>query len=303
VPSLDKVFFNGKVVPKDQAMVSVESPAVKYGISVFEGIRAYYNAEAGKLYILLLDEHSRRLVRSMRLLRMEDIFGFEYVRNAVLELLRATRPRTDLHIRQTVFLDGDGGMGAEGPLGMAVVATPRGRPGGFEEGISCQVSSWTRISDNITPPRVKCNANYVNGRYASVQAALDGYDNAILLNRSGHVAEAPGACLFMVKDGQPVTPGVTSDILESITRAKIMELLQEHLNLETVERDVHRTELYGADEVFLCGTAAEVTPVVSVDRLAVGGGVPGPVTRELQRLLIGVARGEIPDHQEWRTEA
>lgn len=302
MPSLDKVFFNGRVVPRGEALVGIESPAVKYGISVFEGIRAYWNDTTRKLYVLLLDEHSRRLIQSMRLLRMEAAYDFEYIRNAVLELLTALRPESDLHIRQTVFLDGDGEMGAEGPVSMAVVATPRARPKGFDEGIACQVSSWTRISDNIMPPRIKCNANYVNGRYASIQARKDGYDNAILLNRNGHVAEAPGACLFMVKDGVPVTPGVSADILESITRAKVIDLAREYLGMQTVERDVHRTELYGADEVFLCGTAAEVTPVVSVDRMNVGAGLPGPVTRRLQELLTGIASGKIADHPEWRTE-
>jgi len=198
-------------------------------------------------------------------------------------------------------LDGNGAMDATGPVSMSVIASPSSRPKGFDTGISCQVSSWTRINDNILPPRIKCTANYMNGRLALMQAKQDGYDNALLLNQGSCVAEAPGACLFLVKDGVPVTPSVTSDILESITRRKMIELLSEYLGVATVERGVHRTELYTADEAFLCGTAAEITPITSVDRLAVGAGVPGPMTRRLQQLLLGIATGDLADHPEWRT--
>lgn len=295
-------YLNDKVVSYDQAAVHVHSPAVKYGAGVFEGLRAYWNPIRRTLAVLLLDEHCRRLLQSARLLRFEVRFTHEHVRSAVLELLRAIRPEQDLHIRQTIYLDGDGAMDACGPVSMTVIASPRGRPKGFDAGISCQVSSWTRINDNVLPPRIKCTANYMNGRLALMQAKQDGYDNALLLNLRGCVAEAPGACLFLVKDGVPVTPGVTSDILESITRRKVIELLSEYLGLTAVERDVHRTELYTADEAFLCGTAAEVTPVTHIDRLSVGGGRPGPVTRRLQELLIGIARGDAGDHPEWRTE-
>lgn len=294
-------YLNDRVVPYEQALVHVNSPAIKYGAGVFEGLRAYWHPQRKTLTVLLLDEHCRRLLQSARLLRFEGRFSFESYRSAVLDLLTAMRPEQDLHIRQTVYLDGNGAMDATGPVSMSVIASPSSRPKGFDTGISCQVSSWTRISDNTLPPRIKCTANYMNGRLALMQAKQDGYDNALLLNQGNCVAEAPGACLFLVKDGVPVTPSVTSDILESITRRKVIELLNEYLGLVTVERDVHRTELYTADEAFLCGTAAEVTPITSVDRLHAGTGTPGPVTRRLQQLLIGIGSGDLVDHPEWRT--
>ncbi|MDP2858720.1 MAG: branched-chain-amino-acid transaminase [Bacillota bacterium] len=301
MPGFEHAYLNGQVLPYQQAMVHVQSPAVKYGAGVFEGLRAYWNAANQVLNVLLIDEHSARLGQSARLLRFEDRFGFDQIRAAVLDLLRVIRPQQDVHIRQTIYLDGDGAMDANGPVSMSVIAVPSSRPKGFDAGIACQISSWTRINDNTLPPRIKCTANYMNGRLALLQAKQDGYDNALLLNSNGFVAEAPGACLFLIKDGVPVTPGVTSDILESITRRKMIELLSEYLGLRTVEREVHRTELYSANEVFLCGTAAEVTPISSIDRLSVSAGKPGPVTRELQRLLLGIARGESDDHPEWRT--
>ena len=300
--ALDKIFWNGRIVSHHEAVLHVDAPAIKYGVACFEGLRAYWNPELAKQFLLLLPEHSRRLLQSLRLLRLDHDYDEDYISNAVLETVRANATKDDLHIRQTVYLDGDGAMDAAGPVAMSVMVTQRSRPKGFDDGISCQVSSWTRIADNVMPPRIKCNANYVNGRYASMQARQDGYDNAILLNRNGHVAEAPGACLMMVRDGVPVTPPVTGDILESITRAKLIELVWEYLDVDVQERDVHRTELYCADEIFLCGTAAEVTPVTSVDRLSVGDGRPGPVTRRLQELLTGIASGRISDHPEWRTE-
>jgi branched-chain amino acid aminotransferase len=302
VPALDKVFWNGRIVSHDQAVLHVDAPAVKYGIACFEGLRAYWNPQLRKQFVLLLEEHSERLLQSMRLLQLDHSFDREYIINAVLDTLRANNSQSDLHIRQTAYLDGDGAMDATGPVSMSVMVTPRARPKGYDDGISCQISSWTRISDNVMPPRIKCNANYVNGRYASMQAKRDGYDNAILLNRNGFVAEAPGACLVMVRDGVPVTPPVTGDILESITRAKLIEMVWEYMDADVQEREVHRTELYCADEIFLCGTAAEVTPVTSVDRFDIGGGKPGPVTRRLQELLTGIGSGRIEDHPEWRTE-
>jgi branched-chain amino acid aminotransferase len=303
MPALDKVFWNGRIVPSAKAALHVDSPALKYGASVFEGLRAYYNPKTNKQYVLLLEEHSRRLLQSMRLLRLEHEYDLDYIMNAVLETCRANDAASDLHIRQTVYLDGDGAMEATGPVSMSVVATARSRPRGFDQGIACQVSSWMRIADNVMPPRIKCSANYINGRYAMLQAKQDGYDNAVMLNRNGHVAEAPGACLFIVRDGVPTTPGPSADILESITRAKIIELFWEYFDADVVERDVHRTELYACEEAFLCGTAAEITPVVSFDRLPVGEGVPGPITRKLQELMFdGIARGGIEDHADWRTE-
>lgn len=172
-----------------------------------------------------------------------------------------------------------------------------------EGGIDCAVSSWTRISDNATPPRVKCAANYVNGRLALLQAKADGYDSVIILNPNGKVSEAPGACLFIVRDGVPATPAATQGILESITRRTLVQLFDETLGLRAQEREIDRTELYCAEEMFICGTGYQVLPVVSIDRLKVGDGQIGPLTAKLAESYVSMTRGTVPDHPEWRTPA
>ncbi len=183
----------------------------------------------------------------------------------------------------------------------SLTAAPRADPKMRQQGCSAQVSSWQRVPDVAMPMRVKCNANYQNGRLASLQAKADGYDTAILLNSRGKISEGPSMCFFMIRDGKAVTPTVTSDILESITRKAVIELLHTHLNLEVEERDIDRSELPAAEEAFYCGTAWEVTPIVSIDRLPVGDGKVGNVVRELQQIYADVASGKMAEHADWRT--
>ncbi|MDP2858341.1 MAG: aminotransferase class IV [Bacillota bacterium] len=300
MPPLTKAFFNGKIIPYQDAKIHANAAVFKYATAVFEGIRAYWNSDESKLYVFKLVEHSDRLVKSVALMRMKSAFDSAYYQDGVMSLLRDIKPVTDLHIRQTVWVDNDGSMWADSPVGCVVIATPSGRPAGYDAGISMQVSSWTRINDQIMPARIKCIANYHNGRLASMQARQDGYDNALLLNSRGKVAEAPGACFFLVKNGVPVTPTVTSDILESINRATIIHLFKEQFGLDVEVRDVDRTEVYMADEAFLCGTAAEVTPVASVDRFPMKKG-RGDLTRALQEKWEAITTGKDKAHPEWRT--
>jgi len=296
------IWLDGKVRPWDQATIHVLSPTVKYGVAVFEGIRAYWNPERGRMLVFRLEEHSRRLVQSARMMRMENPYAPEDISRAVLETLRELDPRCDVHIRALLMVSGDGPMTARGPVSLAIAALERGRPPGFEQGIRCQISSWRRISDEVMPPRIKCTANYHNGRLAALEAKANGYDQALLLNSRGELAEAPGACVFLVRAGQLITPPVTDDILESITRETVLILWQEWQGRSGAVRPVDRTELYVADEVFLCGTAAEITPVIQVDDLEVGDGVPGPITRKLQSLYLAAVRGEDSRHHSWCTE-
>jgi branched-chain amino acid aminotransferase len=163
------------------------------------------------------------------------------------------------------------------------------------------VSSWTRLGDNVMPPRIKASSNYLNSRYASEEAKRNGYDYAIILNSNGKVAEGPGACLMLIRGQKLITPAVTSGILESITREVMLQLARERLGLEVIEREVDRTELYVADEIFFCGTGAEIASVVSVDRLPVGTGAVGPYTRQMTDCYHDLVRGNDPGHPEWRT--
>ena len=163
------------------------------------------------------------------------------------------------------------------------------------------MSSWTRISDNCMPPRIKCTANYQNSRLAMLEAKRNNYESAIILSSDGKVSESPGACLFLFRMGKPTTTTVTNNILESITRGILIYLMKENLSMEVEVRDVDRTELYIADEAFLCGSGAEITPIVSIDKHKLNGGEVGKFTRRLQELYFKIVRGEIDDHEEWRT--
>lgn len=293
------VFFNGEIVPYEKALIHAMTPCVKYGALIFEGIRCYWNDEEKQLYVFRLEDHSRRLLQSAKLARMDHDYTVEYVSNSIIRLLKQLEYKEDLHIRQMMYLDGDGQLSATKPVGMTAVALPRGRSSGFGKGLNVSISSWRRIDDTALPPRIKAAANYQNGRLGALQAKLDGYDSTIFLNAQGKVSEGPGACLFMVKDSQVVTPTVTSGILESITRKTLIKISSEMLKVNVIERDIDRTELYLADEVFFCGSGAEITPIVSVDRHVIGEGIAGAYTLKLRELYLDVTRGKVKEYSSW----
>ncbi len=293
--------FNGEIVPYADARVHVLAPGMKYGAGVFEGIRGYWNADRGEMYLFRLKEHLDRMQYSMRMMRFDHALPNERMEAAILEVVRANDLREDVHIRLMAWVDGEGDMIETGPIGWMVAALARPMNKAVQAGVHIGVSSWRRIADTAMPARVKATANYVNGRLAGLQGAMDGYDNVVLLTQAGHVAESPGSCFFLVRDGVPVTPGITSGILESVTRATVIALLGEMAGERTAERDVDRTELYAAEEAFFCGSGYEIQPVVSIDRLPVGAGTPGPLTRRLQARYFALVRGETNDHADWLT--
>jgi branched-chain amino acid aminotransferase len=295
------VYFNGDFVPWADAKVHVFAPVVKYGAGVFEGICAY-PSDAG-MNVFRLDAHLARLEYSQRVMRFERVVTAEELFEPVLEVVRRNGFWQTVHLRPTVYVDGDGESGALGPIGVSVTGVEKPRSPKVEAGCKVQVSSWQRLSDLSMPTRVKANANYNNSRFASVQARNDGYDTAIMLNANGHVAEGPGMCVFMVRGGRAVTPSITSSILESVTRDTVLTLCRDELGVEAVERDVDRSELYAADELFFCGTAWEVTPIVAVDGIAVGDGTPGPITRRLQSAYFDLVEGRTADARGWLTRA
>lgn len=297
----EHLWLNGKFVPFHEARVHVWSPAFKYGAQVFEGIRGYWNEEQEQLYVFRMNAHYKRLLRSMKVMRMEVTEDVKQINDKTIELLKLNEFREDCHIRQVVFVKHDGyGMEELGPLGTLVSSYYHGRYD-QEGGVDCCVSSWQRISDNTVPPRVKCGANYQNSRLALIQANMDGYDVPIFLNDAGKVSETHGSCLFIVRDNVPITTPVTSSILESITRATVMQLFEEVHHTEVWVREIDKTELYLADEVFVCGSNAEVTPVLSVDRYPVNNGTPGQLTTKISNTYFAVVRGESSLHPEWRT--
>lgn len=297
-------WLDGQIVPWDEARIHVRTEAIMRGSTVFEGLRAYWNSDQEQLYVFRMPEHMRRLAQSMKMMRMTLPYPVDVISKAMLELLVVNRVREDAHTRPTVYL-GEGKpfgyLPDEIRCGAFITAMPSPTPAGVWDGISACVSTWRRLPDIVMPPRIKAGANYQNSRMAAVEARVNGYDNAILLDESGKVSEGPGACIFLVRDGIPITPPITSSILESITRATVIELLAKEFNLRTVEREVDRTELYVADEVFYCGTAWEITPVTSVDRLPVGDGKVGRITKDLQSCYFDVARGRNQAYGEWLT--
>ena len=294
------LLMNGELVAYQDARVHVLTTAFKYGACVFEGLRAYWSAEQGELYGFRLREHFQRLVESLRICRMPSPLDADGYVAVMVRLMRANDLREDLHMRVSAYVDeDDGGLASFEPVSIAMAALPMTRYFG-RDGLHVQVSSWTRISDNSMPPRVKAMPNYHNSRLALLQARADGYDDAILLSGQGKVTEGPGYALFMLRGGRFITPPVTSGILESITRDSLMVLAAE-AGLEVQEREIDRTELYVAEELFFCGSAAEVTPILSVDRIPVGSGAIGPRTQALHRAFLATVRGETPDARGWLT--
>lgn len=294
--------FNGEVIPFADGKVHIASPAVKYGIGVFEGVRGYWNETQRQLYVFRLREHMERLKQSMKLLRLEDKHSLESLEDGVLRMIRANEFRTTIQMRVMAILDGiETARHGLGPVTLCIQGSPKEPHEFLEMGLTAGTSSWVRPSDNSLPVRVKCNANYVNGRLAELEAKAGGFDRAILLNSRGKVSEGPGATMFLIRKGRPVTPSTSNDILESITRDSLISILQEELDLETEQRDVDRSEIYAAEEAFICGTLAEVSPIVSLDGVPIGDGKVGPITRALQHKYLDIAYGRSNLHPEWRT--
>lgn len=298
------LLMGGEIVPYDEARIHIMSPAVRYGATAFEGIRAYWNNEQEQLYLFRCVEHMTRLLLSARLMGMEDTtYTAVGLTTLMKELLRSNDVREDVHIRPSLFVDGTGSIQARGPVSLGAVVVPGGvviDTGNWaDKPFKLAVSSWKRIEDNTMPPRIKSAANYQNARLALLQAENDGYDGVIMLDSMGHVTEEARGCVFLVRGDVAVTPPVTSDILESITRETIIQLLSETHGVEVQERDVDRTELYVADEVFLCGTGLGVTPVGGVDRFSIGDGSVGPLTLAVGETYLDVALGRSDSHAKW----
>jgi len=296
-----QIMMNGELLPFEDARLHPLSLAVTYATTVFEGVRAYQIPDAGTFAFFRLAEHVRRLQAGMKLMRFEQIYDVEYLQDCLTRLVQANEPDSDVYIRLLVYVEGTGLLKTCGPVGFTAAAMPRKKPTFADTGMSLGVSSWQRLSDNASPPRIKCTANYHNARLTMLQAKSDGYDGALMLTSDGKVSEAPIACFFMVRDGQLITPDKTSNILESITRETIITRYKELTGNAVEERVIDRSELYFAEEAFLCGTGQEILPVTSIDRLPVGDGVVGPLTSQLRQDYFDIVRGVSTEHPEWRT--
>jgi branched-chain amino acid aminotransferase len=295
------ILQNDKLLPYEQASVHPMSLGMTYATAVFEGLRAYRNPTTGEFKIFRFAEHFKRLMLGMKVMRFDHSFTQEGMREALSGLIRANEPDDDVYIRLLVYIEALGLMAQTGPVGYTAAASPRERPKFADTGMSLGVSSWSRLSDNASPPRIKATANYHNARLTQLQAKSDGYDGALMLTPSGKVSEAPIACFFMVRDGKLITPNIGSNILESVTRDTIITLYEEVTGQPVVQREVDRSELYFADEAFLCGTGQEIIPVIKIDRLHVGDGTIGPITKQMQKIYFDAVRGLTPDTHGWLT--
>ncbi len=286
------IWFKGALMPAAEAEVPVLSPTAQFGLNVFEGLRGYWNSARQDVFLFRMDDHLARLAASCRLIGIQSPYTTDQIAKAMREVLQANTYREDIAVRVTLFVDGEGTWSSIEPVDMFVapIAKPR-RDTAKTSGVRACISTWERIDDRNIPPRIKAGANYINGRYAHLEAQAAGYDLPILLDRSGKVSEGAGSCLMMVRDGVLVTPPVTASILESITRDTLLQLAAA-MDFPIKTRVIDRTELYLASEVFLCGSAAEITPVTSVDRYTIGSGKIGPLTQRLLERYLAVASGQ-----------
>jgi branched-chain amino acid aminotransferase len=234
-------------------------------------------------------------------MRFEVVYTEAEIQEGFFEAVKANDYKEDVEVRLNVFLDGYGSWYSFGPTGIFIAPSPKGRVYKDLEGIHCCVSSWERINDRSLSPRIKMGANYMNSRLAQLEAVQNGYDTAIFLNDLGKVSEAPGSCIFIIRNGDLLTPPLTASILESITRAAVIELAETELKLKVIERDIDRTELYIADESFLCGTAMEIVSILSVDRFELNQGKPGLISQKLRQVFFDISRGKNNRYLNWLT--
>ncbi|MBI4391806.1 MAG: branched-chain amino acid transaminase [candidate division NC10 bacterium] len=297
------VYFRDRFMPQEQAQISVRTNALHYGTAVFEGIRAYWEPGEGQLYVFRLPEHYDRMLRNCRVLHLNVGKDVKELCRLTVELLRLNAHREDTYVRPIAFVSSEEiGPRLHGyTTGFAVFTLPLGDYLDTSQGLKVGFSSWRRISDNAIPARCKVAGGYVNSALARTEAAQQGYDEALFLTEDGLVCEGSAENIFLVRAGRLITPDRSADILEGITRETLLTLAREELGLPVEERPVGRTELYLADEVFLCGTGAQVAPVVEVDRRPIGEGTIGPVTARLQRLYFDAVRGKVPAYRQWLT--
>lgn len=294
-----RIWLKGEILDVNDAKINVLSPTSQFGLNVFEGIPAYWNEEKKQLYAFRLDDHYNRLLKSVKLLQLDCKYTKEDFKKALIDVVIANEYDENLSIRQTLFVDGFGSWGSEGPVEMFVAPIPRGKTSAEynKKGLNCCITSWRRISDDNLSPRIKCGANYINSRVGQREALRNGYDTCIFLNKDGKVAEGPGSCLFIVKNGAVITPQLTDCVLESITRDTIIKIAKD-LGYEVVERTIDRTELYACDEAFLCGSAMEITPIVSIDKYCIDG---NEITNKIHSEYINIVKGNKELYFEWLT--
>lgn len=300
LPLSKYVWFDGKYVLTEKAHVPITTHAIHYGTSVFEGIRGYWNNE--NLFIFRLDEHVKRFRRSGQFYNISLNFSDKEITDAIIGTCRKNKIKKSCYIRPFYFV-GDYGINLHvtknAPTNVAIFTFPFGDLFN-KNGITAGIVSWRKFSDTSTPPQAKMGGNYLNSIIATQEAKRKGMDEAILLDQIGNVSEAPGENIFIVREGQLITPSLNSSALEGITRDAIIKIGKD-LDIEVIERDITRSELLMSDEIFLTGTAAEITPIIEMDSKKIGNGKVGDITKKMMEEYLDIVMNKNTEYSHWVT--
>jgi branched-chain amino acid aminotransferase len=296
-------FFEGQYVPREQANVNVMTHAFNYGTAVFEGVRGNWNAEQGELYLFRVRDHVRRIRQSAKIMRMEIKYSEDELCEILTQVARQSGYEEDVYLRPMVYKASEvvGVRMHDLRDDFLTFLTPFGAYLDPDQGVRCATSSWRRVDDTMIPARAKVNGLYVNNAMAKTEAQLNGFDEAIMLNEDGHVSEGSGENIVMIRDGVLITPSPNDNVLEGITLETALYVAEREFGLRVERRSIDRSELYIADEVFMTGTAAHVTPVTEIDRVPVGDGRPGVVSKQIQETYFKAITGRLPQYLDWLT--
>lgn len=296
-------FFKGQFVPLEEANVNIMNNAFMYGTAVFEGIRGYWNERKQEMYLFRVREHFERMMDSMKIMWMESKYSPDEWCKITTELVRMNAPRVDTYVRPSAYKAGQkiGPSLDSNPTDYYIFTVPFGDYFHGREGLNVQISSWRRVEDNAIPARAKITGAYANTALAKTDAIMAGFDECIVLSENGQVSEGSAMNVFMVKKGNLITTPITENILEGITRNTIIEFAEAELGLKTITRPIDRSELYTADELFFCGTGAQIAPIITIDRRPVGNAKAGPISTAINNLYIQICRGEVPKYEKWLT--
>lgn len=294
------IWFKGNLVHVSDANINPLAPTAQFGLNVFEGIPCYWNEDERQLYAFRLDAHYDRLFKSAAMLQIDCPYTKEELKKALIDVVRANEFDENIAVRQTLFVDGFGSWGSEGPVDMFVAPIPRRKTSAEynKKGLRVCVSSWRRISEKAMSPRIKCGANYINSRNGQREALKNGFDTCLFLNDKEKVSEGPGSCFFMIKDEELITPALCDDVLESITRDTLMTVAGD-MGFRVTERSIEKDELYTADEAFLCGSSMELTPIISIDDYVLK---ESRITDLLHKTYLDIVMGKEEKYRDWVTE-
>jgi len=298
-----QAFFEGNFVPIEDAKISIMTSGFLYGTAIFEGLRAYWNERQEEMYIFRMREHYERMLDNMKIMHMSVDYSVDELCKLSTELVLRNAPRGDTYVRPTAYKSACriGPSLENNPTDLCIFSIPFGDYFHGAEGLNVQISSWRRVEDNAIPARAKIVGSYANTALAKTDAIVAGFDECIVLSENGHVSEGSAMNLFMIKRGRLITTPTTENILEGITRHTVIEMAEQELGLKTDCRQIDRSEIYTADELFFCGTGAQIAPIATVDHRVIGAGGIGQISDKIRQLYTEICRGEMPKYHKWLT--